>query len=241
MKAVPLRLEGPLQAWGVWCVGDQRPTLEAPTKSGVLGLVACCLGIPRTDTAALVALHGSCRVHVRVDRAGSRMVDDQTIQGLDDVQMAAGQQRASNTRATIQSKRAYLADASFVALVETDDEQAARIAAALKAPVFLPYLGRKSCPPSVPLFIPQALVVSGGTEEALAMVPRSERCEVAVDLYLDGDTQHPHRLRRLRQRDGLAGPLPRQFAERFVTHVRLPTSSTKTTAAVDTIDDWMPT
>ena len=119
MTMVPIRLEGPLQAWGVWCIGDHRPTVDAPTKSGVLGLVACCLGITRSDGPALVALHASCRVHVRVDRRGTRLVDDQTVQGLDAVAMADGYGRASPTRQTIQSKRTYLADASFVALVDS--------------------------------------------------------------------------------------------------------------------------
>lgn len=238
MKAVPIRLEGPLQAWGVWCVGDHRPTLDAPTKTGVLGLVACCLGVTRDDTAALTHLHASCRVQVRVDRRGARMVDDQTIQGLDEVEMADGHGRASKTRKTIQSKRTYLADASFVALVETDDAQAIRIAQALRTPAYVPFLGRKSCPPSVPLFIPSLDVVEGSTEAVFARVPRAERCD-SHDLFLDGDIEHPHRLRRLRQRDALTGPLPRQFAERFVTHVRPPVSSTSSVVR-DTIDDWMP-
>jgi CRISPR system Cascade subunit CasD len=238
MKAVPVRLEGPLQAWGVWCVGDQRPTLDAPTRSGVLGLVACCLGITRGDTADLLRLHASCRVQVRVDRRGTRLVDDQTIQGLDEVKMADGYGRASNTRQTIQSKRTYLADASFVALVETDDTMATRISDALRSPAYVPFLGRKSCPPSVPLFVPSLDAVEGSTEEVFARVPRADRSD-SRDLYLDGDVAHPHRLRRLRQRDALNGPLPRQFAERFVTHVR-PPWSTPTDDERDTIDDWMP-
>lgn len=237
-RSVPIRLEGPLQAWGVWCVGDHRPTTDAPTKTGVLGLVACCLGITRDQTAALTQLHTSCLVQVRVDRRGTRMVDDQTIQGLDKVKMANGSGRASPTRQTIQSKRIYLADASFVALVQTDDEQAARIAAALRAPVYAPFLGRKSCPPSVPLFIPSLDVVDGSTEEAFSRIPRADRSD-SSDLLLDGDIEHPHRLRRLRQRDALTGPLPRQFAERFVTHVRPSVSSTSSLVR-DTIDDWMP-
>jgi len=185
-----------------------------------------------------MALHDSCRVQLRVDRRGTRVVDDQTIQGLNDVTMADGYGRASPTRQTIQSKRTYLADASFVALVQTNDEQATRIAQALRAPAYVPYLGRKSCPPSVPLFIPSHDLESGTTEEVFLRLPRAERSD-SVDLFLDGDINHPHRLRRLRQRDALTGPLPRQFNERFVTHVRPPESSTSTPVR-DSIDDWMP-
>ena len=93
---VALTLEGPLQAWGGAVVGDNRPTLPFPTRSGVLGILAASLGIRRIDHARLRRLGLGSRVHVRVDAPGSPMVDDQTVQDLP---------RASELRQTIQSKR----------------------------------------------------------------------------------------------------------------------------------------
>lgn len=49
------------------------------------------------------------------------------------------------------SERFYLGDAVFVAAVEGPDELVEELARALERPVFLPYLGRRSCPPARPL------------------------------------------------------------------------------------------
>ncbi len=62
-----LRLEGPLQAWGDNSKFVIRRTMEAPTKSGVIGLICCAMGlsrqarrpvplIPRNFTAWRIAL-----------------------------------------------------------------------------------------------------------------------------------------------------------------------------------------
>ena len=42
-----LRLEGPLQAWGDTSKFVIRRTMDAPTKSGVLGLLCCAMGLSR--------------------------------------------------------------------------------------------------------------------------------------------------------------------------------------------------
>lgn len=42
-----LRLEGPLQAWGDPSKFVIRRTMDAPTKSGVFGLLCCALGYSR--------------------------------------------------------------------------------------------------------------------------------------------------------------------------------------------------
>jgi CRISPR system Cascade subunit CasD len=52
------------------------------------------------------------------------------------------------------ARKTYLADADFVVCFEIDDSAAAQAAlAALKCPVWGPYLGRKCCPPSQPVAI----------------------------------------------------------------------------------------
>ncbi len=43
-QAIFLRLEGPLQAWGDTSKFVIRRSMEAPTKSGVLGLICCAVG-----------------------------------------------------------------------------------------------------------------------------------------------------------------------------------------------------
>lgn len=151
MSVLALRLAGPLQAWGSSARFARRTTENAPTKSGVVGLLASALGRPRTqDPSDLAAL----RFGVRVDQPGERLRDYQTARHLDtDDSMPV-------------SERFYIADAVFVAGLASDDEDLLRrLDEALRAPHFLPYLGRRSCPPSRPLDLG---VHPGGLEEVLA-------------------------------------------------------------------------
>ncbi len=204
-------------------VGDSRPTLPFPTRSGVLGLVAACMGILRSENERLLALADGARVHVRVDAGGTPLVDDQTIQD---------NPNASTTRQTIQSKRTYLCDASFAAVVVPGPNSSlTEIASAALSPVFAPSLGRRTCVLSTPLLIkaevtgsdPIALfdTVARGPEELLEMLAPTDtsRAPGHVDFYLDVD-DYPGALRRIPIRDHFAGPLPRQWRERFAVHVR---------------------
>ncbi len=236
LRGVALRLHGPLQAWGGPVIGDDRPTLPFPTRSGVLGLVAACMGILRNDNERLLALAEGTRVHVRVDAPGTPLVDDQTIQD---------NPNASTTRQTIQSKRTYLCDASFVAVVVPGPcASIESIAAAALDPVFAPFLGRRTCVLSTPLLIAKEVVganpvalfdrVERGPKELLEQLePKrwnvhqeseqdDEQLAVDQDFYLDvPEYPYPGGLRRIPLRDHLAGPLPRQWRERFAVHVRV--------------------
>ncbi len=237
LRGVALRLHGPMQAWGGPVIGDTRPTLPFPTRSGVLGLVAACMGILRSENDRLLALAEGARVHVRVDASGTPLVDDQTIQD---------NPNASPTRQTIQSKRSYLCDASFVAVVVPGPHTSAQaIASAALSPVFAPSLGRRTCVLSTPLLIAAEVVgsdaialfdgIERGPKELLELLdPRAwsqqrehdeDEAEEPlrrpdhVDFYLDVD-DYPGALRRIPVRDHFAGPLPRQWRERFAVHVR---------------------
>ncbi|WFB10636.1 type I-E CRISPR-associated protein Cas5/CasD [Streptomyces sp. LX-29] len=133
MSALLLRLAGPLQSWGSAARFTRRSTENAPTKSGVIGLLAAALGRTReADLSDLVAL----RFGVRIDQPGSRLRDFQTAH------------HADSGKAMPLSERFYLADAVFVAGVEGDRPLLQLLHDALLEPHFLPYLGRRSCPPS---------------------------------------------------------------------------------------------
>ena len=75
-----LRLEGALQSWGENSKWDARDTAALPTKSGIVGLLACALGWARGD-ARIAALFDQIQVAVRADRPGVRMTDYQTVTG----------------------------------------------------------------------------------------------------------------------------------------------------------------
>ncbi|MBD0741911.1 type I-E CRISPR-associated protein Cas5/CasD [Streptomyces sp. CBMA152] len=136
MSVLALQLAGPLQAWGSTARFARRTTESAPTKSGVIGLLAAAQGLERdADLSALAAL----RFGVRIDQQGTRIRDFQTAH------------HADTGAAMPVSDRYYLADSVFVAALEGADALIEKLHQALRVPQYLPYLGRRSCPPSRPL------------------------------------------------------------------------------------------
>ncbi|MBN1977397.1 MAG: type I-E CRISPR-associated protein Cas5/CasD [Anaerolineae bacterium] len=139
-----LRLEGPLQSWGERARWDVRDTAPEPTKSGIVGLLACALGLSADED--LRTLSQSIRVGVRCDRPGALLTDYHTIIG--GVMGGDGKIKPG----TVISRRAYLCDASFLVAIQATPETIGRLAQAIQAPTWAIYLGRKSCPPACPPF-----------------------------------------------------------------------------------------
>jgi CRISPR system Cascade subunit CasD len=106
----------------------------------------------------LRALSERTRMGVRVDAPGERLTDYHTIGGGYDrpaLLTAEGKPKWSpgGDPHTELSPRDYLADASFLVALQSDDpELIAQMAHYLQNPVWAVYLGRKSCPPGVPVF-----------------------------------------------------------------------------------------
>ncbi|MDR3083876.1 MAG: type I-E CRISPR-associated protein Cas5/CasD [Streptomyces sp.] len=140
MSVLTLLLAGPLQSWGATARFARRTTESAPTKSGVIGLLAAAKGIGRGDDEQLKPL-AALRFGVRIDQPGTRLRDFQTARHL-----VTGDSMPL-------SERFYLADAVFVAAVEGDRDLLKGLYAALKEPVYMPFLGRRSCPPAQPVDI----------------------------------------------------------------------------------------
>jgi len=153
-----LRLEGPLQSWGErgrWSVRDSALT---PTKSGVIGLIACALGY--RDDDQIRPLSQKTRMGVRVDAPGRLITDYHTIGGGYDfptLLTAEGKPKISSGKPHTEiSHRDYLCDASFLVALQVRDTIHAplidQMAVALQNPAWPLFLGRKSCPPAVPVF-----------------------------------------------------------------------------------------
>jgi len=133
MTVLLLKLAGPLQSWGSSSRFARRGTEVAPTKSGVLGILAAAKGIRRTEP--LTELLG-LEFGVRLDQPGQILRDFQTARTLD------GKESMPLTY------RFYLSDAVFLAAVRGDRELLTGLDEALNRPRFPLYLGRRSCPPA---------------------------------------------------------------------------------------------
>lgn len=143
-----LRLEGALQSWGEHSRFDYRDCASMPTKSGIVGMIGCAMGL-RRGSEQLRVLSENIRVAVRCDRPGKQNVDFHTVTADDAILNAQGKKRCK----TIVTYRTYLQDASFLAAIETNRELAQKIDHAFHDPCWPVYLGRKSCVPSRPVYI----------------------------------------------------------------------------------------
>lgn len=145
-----LRLEGPLQAWGGNSKFVIRRTAEAPTKSGVLGMICCAMGIPRSDARPHLHRLKTLEMGVRIDRPGTLWSDYHTVGAGYGLLTAQGDLK-TGAQGTLVTRRYYLCDASFLVALRGEPELVAQVAEALGNPVWPVYLGRKCCPPSVPV------------------------------------------------------------------------------------------
>ena len=197
MKVLLLRLEGALQSWGEWAKWDERDTALMPTKSGVIGIIACCAGLKRGDPL-IEQLHRKLLFAVRADRCGSIMTDFHTVHS-NTMRTADGTIKDR----TIVSHRQYMMDGAFMAAFgavdPTDDALVDWCADALRHPRWCPFLGRKSCVPSAPLFY--GITNADSPAEGLQSIPLLKRDEktipdsVWIQYESDGDgSRHPDAL-----------------------------------------------
>ena len=75
MSTLLLRLKGPMQSWGVSSKFDTRTTERAPSKSAIIGMLACALGRRRNESIDDL---NALRFGVRIDDEGKLMRDYHT-------------------------------------------------------------------------------------------------------------------------------------------------------------------
>lgn len=160
MEYLLFRLYGPLASWGEIAVGESRHTAVYPSKSALLGLLAAALGIRRDEEERQLALATGYKFAVKVISVGSLLKDYHTTQVPDSVggywyrtrrdELVIGKERLG----TILSSREYRCDALYLVAVkalEGAPHPLSELQAHLLKPNFHLYLGRKSCPLSIPL------------------------------------------------------------------------------------------
>lgn len=146
-----LRLEGPMQSWGLRARWNVRDTGEEPTKSGVIGMIGCALGYPIGDPRLVTELESNLKIGIRVEQRGTPITDFHTISGRLPT-ADGGYKGSSDNPYTDLSYRTYLNDAAFLVVLEAPEDILIKITNALNNPKWPVYLGRKSCPPTRPLF-----------------------------------------------------------------------------------------
>jgi len=147
-----------MSSWGDIAVGEYRPTVNCPTKSAVLGLLAATFGIRRHEEDAHLGLHQGYGFAACLLEPGELLRDYHTIQ------IPKGQKEYATRRdelvfdrqdlCTILSKRDYRMDSYALAAFWRREKAPFPLDYILKKlhrPHFVPYLGRKACPLALPL------------------------------------------------------------------------------------------
>ena len=197
-----------MQSWGTRSRWDVRDTGPEPTKSGVIGLLGCALGLERGNQR-LEYLDRSIRFGVRIDRPGVISTDYHTVTGYH--RTAAGGFKHSGGVATtlksalnhgpytIVSPRDYLHDAAFMIALATQRELAEELKQALRSPRWPLFLGRKSCPPMCPILEDSTRYAYASIEDALNNHPRhSKSADGLLEAYVEDETGNLERQDSLR-------------------------------------------
>ncbi len=194
MAVLLLRFAAPLQSWGADSKFETRRTSREPTKSAVIGMLASAIGLKRDQTEELEVLN---KLHfgVRVDKEGELLVDFHTAKNPE------------KRNADYVTYRHYLQDAVFLVGIECEDaEMLETLKQALEQPAFPLYLGRRSCPPTLPLLLgirqgslleilqKESLLREGGDVGALRIVmdadPGEHGSAVLKDVPLSFDPKY---------------------------------------------------
>ena len=155
------QLYGVFASWGEQAVGESRHSATHPSRSAILGLLAAALGIKREEEQALAVLSDSVAMGFKVLHNGLLLKDYHTIQTPHEDKKAKHlytRRDELNTEkskiGTVLSSREYRQDALYLVAVWLNKEthySLETLAQALKQPKFQLYLGRKSCPLSLPV------------------------------------------------------------------------------------------
>ena len=152
-------LVAPLASFGSLAVGERRQGWDRPARSAVLGLVGACLGVERADDAGQAALAQEYGLALLCHRPGALLADYHTAQVPSAKRGQTFPTRAAELAAaelnTVLTRRDYRTGAWHLAALwprpATPRWSLDAVAAAMREPAFVPYLGRKSCPLGLPL------------------------------------------------------------------------------------------
>lgn len=163
MDYLVFQIQAPISAWGETAVGEYRPTANYPSESALLGLLAAALGIDRADEASHQALQAGYGFAIGVQSTGRLLRDYHTAQvpGRVSLKNRPHRTRKDELRIpkddlnTILSTRDYRQDAACLVVVKANSNAPytlSELVQAIQKPRFVLYLGRKACPPAMPLW-----------------------------------------------------------------------------------------
>ena len=239
------QLYGPFVSWGDIAVGEERPSALVPTKSAILGILAAAQGIKRPDTVGHAEERKICeKQHVQMSQgyglavktvaAGKPFFDYHTVQvpssGTGKKKKTFYTRRDElcwDNRSllnTILSRREYRQDAYYIVAIWPRPEAPFplnELCQKLLEPEYMLYLGRKACPPALPL--DPKIVPASNIEAALGKESLPDEIKDSFDRLwqdrsiitwdMDAETQMQP-MQTVERRDGILSRLRWQFSVR---------------------------
>ncbi|MFZ3115544.1 MAG: type I-E CRISPR-associated protein Cas5/CasD [Syntrophales bacterium] len=171
MEFIAIRLYGPMASWGDTTLTRRRPTLYAPTKSAIAGLLGAALGWPRDKGEGFwLEFASSFGMAAKVDHVRPQTLGDyHTVftykqdepllcatrsEEVEVIRKRLSARKDDWKNCLILTSRYYLVDFLATVLIWQRRETLPPlkdIVEALVCPRFSLYLGRKSCPLALPL------------------------------------------------------------------------------------------
>lgn len=210
-----MRLNAPMQSWGISSRFSIRDTAKEPSKSGVIGLLCAALGISRDEANTAnnpkFKKLTELKMGVRVLSEGILQKDYHTAQ---EVAKADG-----GTKPTELSTRWFLADADFVIALKSEDfEFLNELQNALKNPRWQLFFGRKSFVPALPIYFTNGIF---STEKSLKDFLKGEEIERSLSEHQIGEASKRK---------------PRRNSQRFIVEVKNE-SEIKQNVMIETVQD----
>jgi CRISPR system Cascade subunit CasD len=166
-----------MASWGEIAVGEVRRSASYPSRSAILGIISAAFGIKREETDRLGRLFAGYDIAVKVMTPGTLLKDYHTVQVPDSVgkmpyatrrdEIVYGKERLG----TILTTREYRCDSINIVSVrhrKNPPYTLQEIQEKLIKPQFILYVGRKSCPLSLPL--KPKIIRAAGFRESLDKV-----------------------------------------------------------------------
>jgi CRISPR system Cascade subunit CasD len=205
-------------------------------------MIAAALGIRRDDEESQTRLQAGYGFAVMVLKPGTMMQDFHTVQSVHSTSlnkmhhvMTRRDEMNLGNSETILSRREYLCDHISVACIWIRDAESAQyslelIAEAFRKPVFCLYLGRKSCPPALPVHarvihadsLKSALVLNIEGFDLLNGFKVPDRVSIFFEEGIDPGFDEPVMV--MKRRDNILSRSRWQFSDRNEYYARVTVS-----------------
>ena len=165
-------LRAPLQSWGTEKVrgGDYFPTDSKPTWSGIVGLIACVMGLER-NSARIKEINDSLDIYVLSIKNEGIMTDFHIISASEKrpQYLANGKNSEASAKQGMITYRNYIQGGEFKITLDGSPALLEEIKRAFYEPHWTPYLGRKSCSPSLPILPVDVAETAEGSQKLKAL------------------------------------------------------------------------